>query len=359
MIRPARWFATALLVTLAAAPHARAAAPALSPQEGDFIVKNFKFQTGEVLPEVKLHYTTLGTPRRDASGRVTNAVLMLHGTTGVGKNYLAPSFANELFGPGQPLDATRFFIILPDGLGRGGSSKPSDGLHARFPRYGYNDVVALQHAVVTEALKVDHLHLVLGTSMGGMQTYLWGERYPDMMDALMAITSQPVQMSGRNLLWRRTLTEVIRNDPDWNGGEYKTPPRHWVYAVPIFTIMIDSPGRLQTEGPTRPGANAYYDRIVENARKNFDANDFLYWFESSWDYDPEPDLGKIKAKLLSVNFAGDLINPSDIGTMERTIPKIARGRYVIVPESEKTAAHQTQTRAAVWKPYLEQLLASP
>ena len=361
MIRPARWLAViaSLALSLAAPSQARSATVALSSQEGDYVAKNFKFQSGEVLPEVKLHYTTLGTPRRDAAGHVTNAVLLLHGTTGVGKNYLAPSFANELFGPGQPLDASKFFVILPDGIGRGGSTKPSDGRRAKFPRYGYLDVVAGQHLVVTEALKVDHLLLVLGTSMGGMQTYLWGERYPDMMDALLAITSQPVQISGRNLLWRRTLSEAIRNDPDWNGGEYKSQPRHWVYSIPIFTIMVDSPARLQAEGPTRQAANAYYDRIVENARKNLDANDYLYWFESSWDYDPEPDLGKIKAKLFSVNFAGDLINPSDIGTMERTIPKIPRGRFVIVPESDKTAAHQTQTRAAVWKPYLEQLLAAP
>jgi homoserine O-acetyltransferase len=348
----------AILALLALAPLAAAAAPALTPQEGDYVAKDFKFQSGEVLPEVKLHYTTLGTPRRDAAGHVTNAVLLLHGTTGVGKNYLAPSFANELFGPGQPLDASKFFIIMPDGIGRGGSSKPSDGLRARFPKYGYHDVVAGQHLVVTEALKVDHLVLVLGTSMGGMQTYLWGERYPGLMDALLPITSQPVQIAGRNLLWRRTLSEVIRNDPDWNGGDYKAQPRHWVYSLPLFTIMVDSPARLQAEGPTRAAANGFYDRIVENGRK-LDANDYLYWFESSWDYDPEPDLGKIKAKLLSVNFAGDLINPSDIGTMERTIPKIPRGRFVIVPESEKTAAHQTQSRAAVWRPFLEQLLGAP
>ncbi len=357
MAHVTRWLL--VVASLASFPPAWAQATPLTPREGDHVVRNFRFQNGEVLPEVKLHYTTLGTPRRDAAGHVTNAVLMLHSTTGTGKMYLTPTFMTELFGPGQPLDASKYFVILPDGLGRGGSTKPSDGLRAKFPRYGYHDVVAAQHLVVTEALKVDHLVLVLGTSMGGMQTYLWGERYPEMMDALMPITSQPVQISGRNLLWRRTLTEAIRNDPDWNGGDYKTQPRHWVYSIPVFTIMANSAGLIQAEGPTRAAANAYYDRLVENARKSFDANDFLYWFESSWDYDPEPDLGKIKAKLFSVNLAGDLINPSDLGTIQRTIPRIPRGQFVIIPESDKTAAHQTQIRPAVWKSYLEQLLAAP
>jgi homoserine O-acetyltransferase/O-succinyltransferase len=350
---------TLLLLALATPAPAPAAPPPLTPQEGTFVARDFKFQSGEVLPEVRLHYLTLGTPQRDAAGRISNAVLLLHGTTGQGKNYLVPSIAGELFGLNQPLDAERFYIIMPDGLGRGGSSKPSDGLRARFPRYGYQDVVAAQHLLVTQGLGVEHLRLVLGTSMGGMQTYLWGERYPDMMDALMPITSQPVQMSGRNLLWRRALTEAIRHDPDWNGGNYQAQPRHWVYSVPIFTIMINGAPQLQKEGPTRKQAEEHYDRIVENARKSYDANDFLYWFESSWDYDPEPELGKIKAKLFSVNFAGDLINPSDLDTIQRLVPKIPRGRFVIVPESDKTAAHQTQTRAAAWRPYLEQLLATP
>lgn len=345
----------ALCLALTLGPAAVLAAP--SPVEGDYVARDFKFQDGTVLPEVRLHYTTLGTPRRDAAGRVTNAVLLLHSTTSTGKFYLAPSIAGELFGPGQPLDATRFYVILPDGIGRGGSSKPSDGLHARFPRYGYHDVVAAQHLLVTKGLGVEHLRLVLGTSMGGMQTYLWGERYPEMMDALMPITSFPVQISGRNLLFRRALTEAIRNDPDWKGGEYTSQPRHWVYAVPGFAIMADSPVRLQSQAPTRQSAVALFDRIIENARK-LDANDYLYWFESSWDYDPEPQLGQIKARLLAVNFAGDLINPSELGVMERLIPRIPNGKTVTVPESTRTAAHGTQTMAAVWKPYLEELLAA-
>jgi homoserine O-acetyltransferase len=332
----------------------RAAAPV--PQEGDYLARNFQFQSGEVLPEVRLHYTTLGAPRRGKDGQVNNAVLMLHGTTGTGRNYLAPSFAGELFGPGQPLDASRTYIILPDGLGRGGSSKPSDGLRTRFPRYGYQDVMAAQHLLVTQGLGVNHLRLVMGTSMGGMQTWMWGERYPDMMDALMPIASMPTQISGRNLLWRRIITEAIRHDPDWLGGEYLVPPTHWVTVAPLFTIMNDSAVRLQNQAPTRKAGDALYDQLVASIQKNADANDYLYWFESSWDYDPEPGLGRIKAPLLAVNFADDQINPAELGVMDKLITRVPKGRLVLVPRSDRTIGHQTQTQAAVWKPYLEELL---
>ena len=325
-------------------------------KEGDYVARDFKFRSGETLPELRLHYTTLGAPRRDGQGHVTNAVLMLHGTSGTGKNFLNPTLANELFGPGQVLDASRWYIILPDGIGRGGSSKPSDGLHARFPRYGYDDVVAGQHLLVTEGLGVDHLRVVVGTSMGGMQTWMWGARWPEMADALMPIASQPVQISGRNLLWRRVITQSIRNDPDWNGGDYKTQPSHWVSAMPLYAMMLDSPARLQAQAPTREGATALYDKLVENARKSPDANDLLYWLESSWDYDPEPGLGKIKAKLLAVNFADDQINPSDLGVMERVVPKVPNGRFVMVPASDKTMGHLSLAQAILWKGYLAELL---
>jgi homoserine O-acetyltransferase len=347
-----------LLMALLAWPLHSVAPVDLVPREGDFIARDFRFQSGQMLPELRLHYTTLGTPQRDKSGRVTNAVLLLHGTTGTGKNFLAPSYAKELFGAGQALDAARYFIILPDGIGRGGSSKPSDGLRARFPRYGYNDVVAAQQLLVTQGLGVEHLRLVLGTSMGGMQTWLWGERYPDLMDALLPIASQPTQISGRNLLWRRIITEAIRNDPDWKGGEFTTPPTHWVNAVPLFTLMVDSAVRLQAQAPTRPEGNALYDRLVASASKSLDANDYLYWFESSWDYDPEPDLGKIKARLVAVNFADDLINASELGVMAKLNPRVPQARFVLVPASDRTIGHQTLTQAAVWKPYLEELLRS-
>ncbi len=324
-------------------------------REGDYSVKDFKFQSGEILPELRLHCTTLGTPRRDKAGRITNAVLMLHGTIGTGKNFLAPGIAGELFGPGQPLDASRYYLILPDGLGRGGSSKPSDGMRAKFPRYGYNDVVSAQYLLVTKGLGVDHLRLVLGTSMGGMQTWMWGEQYPDMMDALMPIASQPTQISGRNLLWRRIITEAIRNDAGWDGGNYKASPKQWLYTAPLFTLMVDSALHLQLQGPTRQEANAFYDKLVGGLSK-IDANDYLYWFESSWDYNPEPNLSKIRARLVAVNFADDMLNPAELNVMEKLVAKIPRGRFVLVPASSQTLGHQTLTRASIWKPYLEELL---
>ena len=333
----------------------RSAAPA--PKEGDYLARDFHFQSGEGLPELRLHYTTLGTPQRGPDGRVNNAVLLLHGTTGTGRNFLAASYTDELYGPGQPLDASRYYLIMPDGIGRGGSSKPSDGLRARFPRYGYRDLVAAQYLLVSQGLGVDHLRLVLGTSMGGMQTWMWGETYPAMMDALMPIASQPTQISGRNLLWRRIITEAIRQDPDWDSGDYAVPPTRWATAVPAFTIMADSPVRLQHQAPTRQAGNALYDQLVAGALKN-DANDYLYWFEASADYDPEPELAKIKAPLLAVNFADDQINPSSLGVMEPLVAKVAKGRFVLVPMSSRTIGHQTLTQAVVWKPYLEELLRS-
>jgi homoserine O-acetyltransferase len=324
--------------------------------DGDWTIHGFRFQTGEMLAELKLHYITLGQPRRGADGRIANAVLMLHGTTGTGKNMLAPTIAGELFGPGQLLDSARYYIILPDGIGRGGSSKPSDGMHAQFPRYGYQDVVEAQYRLVTEGLKVDHLRLVLGTSMGGMQTWMWGEKYPEMMDGLMPIASLPTQISGRNLIWRRVITESIRNDPDWNHGDYVRQPRHFLSAVPVFQFMVLSPARLQQIAPTRRQADALYDSMVETARNTLDATDYLYWFESSWDYDPEPDLGKIKAKLFAVNFADDAINPAELGVLDQQVAKIAGARWVVVPASDKTQGHQTLNLAAIWKPYLGDLL---
>ncbi len=324
-------------------------------QEGDYRVNNFQFRSGETLPELRLHYTTLGTPRRDKTGRVMNAVLMLHGTAGTGKNFMAGSVTGELFGPGQLLDASQYYLILPDSLGRGGSSKPSDGMRAKFPRYGYGDVVAAQYLLVTKGLGVDHLRLVLGTSMGGMQTYMWGEQYPDMMDALMPIASQPTEISGRNLLWRRIITEAIRNDAGWNGGNYKVSPKQWIYTAPLFTLMVESAVHLQSQGPTRKEANYFYDKLLDSFIK-IDANDYLYWFESSWDYNPEPDLGKIRAPLVAVNFADDMINPAELNVMEKLIAKIPKGRFVMVPADNRTVGHQTLTMASVWKPYLADLL---
>lgn len=357
---PRAWImAAACAVTLAAGvAHAQTPTPALQVKEGDVVVNDFRFQDGQTLPNVKLHYYTVGTPTRGADGKVNNAVLLLHGTTGTGRAFLAPLMQKELFAPGQPLDASRYYIVMPDGIGRGGSSKPSDGMRTRFPRYGYQDVVEGHYRLLTEGLKVDHLRLVLGTSMGGMQTWIWGERHPDMIDALMPIASQPVAMSGRNWLWRRMLIDAIRTDPDWNSGNYTRQPARWANSVPLFALMTQSAATLQTAAPTRDQVNQYVDKTIADGGK-LDANDYLYWFESSWDYNPEPELGKIRAPLYAVNFADDMINAVDLGVMQRTVPKVANGRYVEMPESERTYGHQTLAHPEVWKGYLSELLQAP
>jgi homoserine O-acetyltransferase len=350
-----------LLVSLLlfAAAFAQTAAPSLPNQKEDtFVAKNFKFQSGETFPELKLHYITVGTPHKNAQGDIDNAVLLLHGTTGTGKNYLAPNMASQLYGPGQPLDATKFYLIMPDGLGRGGSSKPSDGLRTKFPHYGYTDVVEGQYILVTEGLGIKHLKLIVGTSMGGMQGWMWGERHPDFMDFIMPIASQPVEVSGRNMLWRRLAIEAIRDDPDWNNGDYTKQPSHFEHFLPIFQIMTESPVRLQEQAPTRAKANELYDGFINNFTK-VDANDYLYWVESSYDYNPQPDLDKIKARLLAVNFADDELNPPELGIMEREVPRIRNGRFVLVPAGDKTRGHMTLTQAGVWKNYVTELLNAP
>jgi homoserine O-acetyltransferase len=332
------------------------AAPAA--QEGDFILHDPIFSSGEALTEVKLHYTTLGTLQRDAAGHATNAVLMLYGTTGTGKNFLAPSIADALFGPGQPLDSEKHFIILPDGIGRGQFSKPSDGLRMKFPHYGYGDIVALQHALVVNGLKIDHLRLVVGTSMGGMQTWLWGETFPDFADGLMPIASQPAAATGRNYMWRQMIIDAIRNDPDWNNGEYKEQPTGFLRILPLFTLMTGSASRLEAMGKTHEAGRASLDAIVANGAKTLVANDYLYWFTAIDDYDPEARLPAIKAKMLAVNFADDLLNPIELGTMERLVPKAPNASFVIVPASPDAAGHSTLTQAKLWAPYLKQLIDS-
>ncbi len=329
--------------------------PLPNRQEGTFVVRDFRFQSGDSLPELKLAYTTLGTPQRDSSGNITNAVLLLHGTTGTGANWLAPSLAEALFREGQPLDAGRYYLILADSIGLGRSAKPSDGLKAKFPHYGYRDMVEAQFRLVTEGLGVKHLRLVLGTSMGGMQTWLWAERHPDMMDGAVAIASQPTEISGRNLVWRRVIVEAIRNDPDWNGGNYTTPPTRFASVVPVFAIMADSATHLQEIGPTREKAIAYYEQIVQGARR-LDANDYLYRWEASADYNPQPDLEKIRARFLAINFADDEINPAQLKVLERDIPRVKNGQYVLIPPGENSLGHQNLTRGALWGPYVAELL---
>jgi homoserine O-acetyltransferase len=325
--------------------------------EGDFIARDFRFASGETLAELRLHYRTLGSPRRDANGRVTNAVLIMHGTTGSGAQFIRREFAGELFGPGQLLDATRFFIVLPDGIGHGKSGKPSDGLHARFPRYNYADMVGAQHQLLTEGLGVNHLRLVMGTSMGGMQTWIWGERYPGFMDALMPLASLPTQISGRNRAWRRVAIDAIRHDPEWKAGEYTAQPQSLRTAAEMLFLVGSNPVLRQKQAPTLAQADRVLDEYVANAMKTLDANDVLYALEASRDYDPGPGLETIQAPLLAINSADDLINPPELGILEREIKRIKNARAIVIPLGDRTAGHGTHTLAAVWKLYLGELLA--
>jgi homoserine O-acetyltransferase len=326
------------------------------PQEGDFTFKDYRFASGETLPELRIHCTTLGHIHKNTKGHVDNAVLIMHGTGGSGAQFQRDIFAGELFNPGQPLDSEKYFIVLLDDVGHGKSSKPSDGLHAKFPHYTYADMVDIEHRVLTEKLKVDHLRLVMGTSMGGMHTWLWGENYPDFMDALMPLASLPVQIAGRNRVWRKMLTDAIRTDPQWNNGEYTQQPHGLVTAIDLLLLAGSSPLQWQKEAPDRDAADKWLDERVAHYQHEEDANDLLYQVESSRDYDPQPDLGKIKAPLLAVNSADDQINPPELGILEREIKNVSHGRAVVIPISDATYGHGTHTRAAVWKDYLVELL---
>jgi len=324
-------------------------------REGDFVLKDFRFGSGEILPELKIHYLTLGTAQTNTAGEIVNGVLLLHGTSGTSRNWLMPTLANELFGPGAPLDAGRYFIVIPDGIGRGGSSKPSEGLRTKFPHYRYVDMVASTHRLVTEHLNVKHLRLVLGTSMGGMQAWMWGEMYPGFMDGLMPIASQPIAISGRNWMYRRIGIEAIRNDQDWNGGNYDKNPTHYVYSTPIAALMTDSPIHYQKAAPSREAMDALYRDMIERASKQ-DANDQLYAIEAVMDYDPSKELEKIEARLLAINFADDEVNPPELGVVEPAIKRIPGARFVLIPASETTHGHYTYNLAATWKQHLAEFM---
>ena len=328
-----------------------------STTEGDFVVKNFQFRSGESLPELRLHYTTLGKPVRDAQGRVTNAVLILHGTGGTGHQFLQPIFAGELFGPGQLLAATRYYIILPDGIGHGKSSKPSDGLHARFPQYDYDDMVAAHHVLLTEGLGVNHLRLILGTSMGCMHSFVWGETYPDFTDALMPLACLPVQIAGRNRIFRKMVMDAIRNDPEWKGGEYSAEPHQALRtALDLLLIAGSAPLYMQKSYPTRDAADKDLDDYFKARFDGLDANDFLYAVSSSRNYDPSPNLEKIVAPVMYINSADDFINPPELGIADREIKRVKNGKFVLLPITDETRGHGTHTRASVWKEYLAELL---
>jgi homoserine O-acetyltransferase len=325
--------------------------------EGDFVVKNFKFRSGETLPELRLHYATLGKPVRNADGRVTNAVLILHGTGGSGNQFLQPIFAGELFGPGQLLDTNRYFIILPDGVGHGKSSKPSDGLHAHFPQYDYDDMVAAHHQLLSEGLGVNHLRLIFGTSMGCMHSFVWGETYPDFMDALMPMACQPVQIAGRNRIWRKMLMDAIRSDPEWKGGDYSEEPRQALRtALDLLLIAGSAPLYMQKSYPTRDAADQDLDDYFKARSPGLDANDLLYQVNASRNYDPSPSLEKITAHVMYINSADDFINPPELGIADREIKRVKNARFVLLPISDETRGHGTHTRAVVWKQYLEELL---
>jgi homoserine O-acetyltransferase/O-succinyltransferase len=327
-----------------------------SPSEGDFVIKNFHFNSGQTLPELRMHYLTFGKPDRDSKGVVRNAVLILHGTTGSSAQFLLPEFADELYGPGQPLDVTRYYLIIPDNVGHGKSSKPSDGLRAKFPNYGYRDMVEAQYQLLTEGLHVNHLRLVMGTSMGGMHTWLWGEIHPDFMDALMPLGCLPMQISGRNRIWRRVIIDAIRDAPDWQNGNYQTQPSGLRIAAEMLLFMSENPMMRLKEMPTLKKSDEVLDLYVTHIMTRFDANDVMYAFAASEDYDPEPGLEKIEVPLLAINSADDLINPPELRILERDIKRVKNGKAIVIPYSDRTVGHGSHTKAVLWKKYLVRLL---
>jgi homoserine O-acetyltransferase len=350
-----KFLAYVWICLLVCAPGA-AAQSAPAAVEGDYVAQDLHFRSGEVLPSLRLHYTTFGTPKRDASGRVTNAVMVLHGTTGSGKQFVSPQFAGVLFGPGQLLDAARYYIILPDGIGHGKSSKPSDGLHAGFPHYDYDDMVAAQHQMLVDGLKVNHLRLIIGTSMGCMHSWIWGETYPDFMDAMMPLACLPVQIAGRNRMMRKMAMDAIHQDPAWQNGEYKSPPPGLKTALDVLLVMGSSTLQMQKQYPTRDAADAFLDNFLRTRFASTDANDFLYAFDASRTYDPSPNLEKIRVPVMAINSADDFINPPELGIMEVQIKRVPRGKYVLLPISDQTRGHGTHTLPAIWKDYLQELL---
>ena len=342
-------FKAAAAAALALVSLAAAAADYPAPKEGDWVARDFKFHTGEVMPELRIHYTTVGEP-------TGQPVLMLHGTTGSAASMLTPAFAGELLGPGQPLDAGKYYIIIPDSIGHGKSSKPSDGLRTTFPKYNYDDMVEAQYRLVKEGLGIRHLRLVIGNSMGGMHTWIWGVKHPDFMDALVPMAAQPSEMSSRNWMLRRMLIETIRSDPDYANGNYTAQPRSMKLANAFYGIATNG-GTLahQKAAPSRAEADKLVDaRLAAPLRA--DANDYLYAWESSRDYNPSPGLERIEAALLAINAADDERNPPETGIMERELKRVKKGRLLLIPASEQTRGHATTGMAKIWKQQLQELL---
>ena len=354
-----------LLLPLAATAQtpSRPQAPAAQPathwpvKDGSFDIANYSINTGEVLPKLHLHFLTLGTPHRDAQGHSDNAILLLHGTGGDAHSLLNPVFSDVLFGPGQPLDITRYFIILPDDIGHGQSSKPSDGLHMRFPPYTYDDMVASQHQMLLEGLHVDHLRLILGTSMGCMQAFVWGETYPQFMDALAPFACLPTALAGRNRMMRYMAIENIKHDPAWKNGEYTSEPVLGLRtANEMLLIMGSSPIQMQKLYPTREAAEKYVDDYLARTVAHTDANDLIYYFNASRFYNPEPKLSTISAPVLYINSADDFINPPELGIAERLAKQIPHAKFILLPTTDATRGHGTHTVASIWKQYLVDFL---
>ncbi len=350
--------AALLAALLAAAPAAAQTPPASWPvRQGDVTIADFKFKDGETLPQLRLHYRTLGTPHRDAAGRIDNAVMVLHGTGGTGAQFLQPQFANELYGPGQPLDITRWYVILPDNIGHGGSSKPSDGLRMHFPKYDYSDMVEAQRRMLVDGLGVTALRLVIGTSMGCMHAFVWGTEHPGFAKALMPLACLPVELAGRNRMWRKMAIDSIEADPAWAGGDYTAEPVLGQRGAAILLVIAGTaPVRLQADLPTRAAAEAYLAGRVETAVKNADANDNIYQIDASRNYDPSPNLAKITVPVAWLNSADDFINPPGLGIAETMVKRMPNASFRLIPESADTHGHGTHTWAKFWKADLVALL---
>lgn len=347
-----------LFYAIAAPAQTRSSSPAMQPSQwpthdGSFDIPNFRFTDGETLPSLHLHYLTLGSPHRNSQGRVDNAILLLHGTGGSAHSLLAPQFSSVLFGPGQPLDITRYFLIFPDDIGHGQSSKPSDGLRMHFPHYDYDDMVRSQYIMLTEGLHVDHLRLIFGTSMGCMQSFVWGETYPRFADALMPMACLPVEIAGRNRIWRYMAMQAIRHDPAWDNGNYTAEPEEGLRAASDLLIIAGSaPLQMQKNYPTRAETEAYVNKTIAADIARTDADDFLYYFNASRNYNPEPKLSTITTPVLWINSADDFINPPELGFAEKMVKRMPHARFILIPISDATRGHGTHTQAAVWKDYM-------
>jgi homoserine O-acetyltransferase len=348
--------ALALTTMLVAAPAAATPDYAAQAGQGDAVLRDFRFSDGKVLPQLKLRYLTLGTPQRDRAGRTTNAVMVLHGTGGSGRQFLQPQFAGELFGPGQPLDLRHYYLILPDNIGHGGSSKPSDGLRMRFPAYNYRDMVEAQRGLL-DRLGVGRLRLLMGTSMGCMHGFVWGERYPERLRAMMPMACLPVRIAGHNRMWRRAAIEGIKADPAWEGGEYRAQPVLGLRtAVSLLQVAGFAPLYLQKAYPTPEAADAYITERIDTDIPTRDANDLIYQLAASYDYDPSAALGRIRVPTTWVNSSDDFINPADYGIAEAAAGRLPNARYVLIRATDQTRGHSTHTWARFWKDELTALL---